>query len=66
MPHVLPIASEPKQNSGGMRWAMGGVVLALLVFGGIWVSQQRSQPSFSAGNGAVVSTAGSETHSPRR
>ena len=54
MPTTPPSVSKPVRNSGGLKWAVAGVVLALLVFGALLVSQKRSQPSFSDSGSAVV------------
>lgn len=60
MPQVEQTVNTAKAATrGGMTWAIGGVLLAILAFGGLWLVKQKPEPSFR--QGASVAALNTET-----
>ena len=60
MPQVEQAVKTAKvAKDSGLKWAIGGVLLAILVYGGLWLAKQQPEPSFR--QSASVHKASTET-----
>ena len=63
MPQVEQAVKTAKvAKDSGLKWAIGGALLAILVFGGLWLAKQKPEPSFHQG----ASDAASSTETVRQ
>lgn len=59
---VSQSSSTSPGSTSGLKWALGGGLLAVLVFGGLWLAQQNPKPAFLDSSSVAASTVGTVTH----